>query len=144
MVEPTEKQKAFCEHYLRTNNGAEAYLLAFGEDSAKDRRFASNAAGRLLRKPHVKAYYDSLTEKPRSERIAAADEVLEYFTRVMRGEEKDQVGLDTSISDRNRAAEALGKRYGLFTEKLDVKGSLDIASALKKAPERALGRADDS
>ena len=40
----------------------------------------------------------------------------------MRGEEKDQFGLDASLQDRTKAAELLGKRYRLFTEKIEVDG----------------------
>ena len=52
--------------------------------------------------------------------IADADEIMQYFTKVMRGEEKDQFGLDPSLQDRNKAAEMLGKRYRLFTEKVEA------------------------
>lgn len=42
--------------------------------------------------------------------IADGDEILQYFTRVMRGEEKDQFGLDAPLSERTRAAQELAKR----------------------------------
>lgn len=46
----------------------------------------------------------------KKESIADADEILQYFTRVMRGEEKDQFGLDAPLSERTSAAKELAKR----------------------------------
>jgi len=45
-----------------------------------------------------------------SEKIATAEEILQYLTRVMRGQEKDQFGLDVPISERTRAAQELARR----------------------------------
>jgi phage terminase small subunit len=49
-------------------------------------------------------------EELRKETIADADEILQYFTRVMRGEVKDQFGLDAPLSERTSAAKELAKR----------------------------------
>lgn len=49
-------------------------------------------------------------EALRKETIADADEILQYFTRVMRGEVKDQFGLDAPLSERTAAAKELAKR----------------------------------
>jgi phage terminase small subunit len=46
----------------------------------------------------------------RKETIADADEILQYFTKVMRGEEKDQFGLDAPLAERTKAAQELAKR----------------------------------
>ena len=75
-------------------------------------------------------------------RIAKAEEVLEYLTRVLRGEETEQVIVtenvgdymseartidkELSAKDRIKAAELLGKRYALFTEKVDVEGNVGV------------------
>lgn len=69
--------------------------------------------------------------------MISTDDVLEYLTRVMNGEEKDSFGLDTSISDRNKAAELLGKRLLLWKEQIDVSGTVNVAQVLKEAQERA-------
>lgn len=42
--------------------------------------------------------------------VADAEEVMEYFSSVMRGEVKDQFGLDAPLSERTRAAQELAKR----------------------------------
>ena len=44
----------------------------------------------------------------------------------MRGEVKDQFGLDPALSDRIRAAELLGKRYRLFADKVSVEGVVPV------------------
>ena len=59
-------------------------------------------------------------------RIASQEEVLQYLTKVMRGEEKDQFGLDASLQDRTKCAELLGKRYGTFKEKVEVAGNIPV------------------
>jgi phage terminase small subunit len=70
------------------------------------------------------------------QKIASANEVLETLTRIIRGKEKEQFDLDVAIQDKLKAAELLGKRYALFTDKMDVSGG-DIAVTLAKARERA-------
>lgn len=49
--------------------------------------------------------------------IAEADEVLKFYTAVMRGEVKDQFGLEASLSDRLKAGDSLMKRYAAASEK---------------------------
>ena len=60
---------------------------------------------------------------------------MTYLTAVMRGEEKEEVALfcgegiqelaekEICTKDRLKAAELLGKRYGMFTEKLEIEGN---------------------
>lgn len=55
------------------------------------------------------------------ETIADADEILQYFTKVMRGEEKDQFGLDAPLAERTRAAQELAKRI------IDCVNDADVA-----------------
>ena len=64
------------------------------------------------------------TEEKQNERIASQDEVMEYLTKVMRVEEKDQFGFDASLQDRTKCAELLGKRYGTFVEKKELSGNV--------------------
>ena len=117
----TPKQQAFAEYYLQCGNASEAARLA-----GYSKRTAGSIGDENLTKPAIRQYIQEHMEAASGERIAKADEVMEYFTRVMRGEEKDAFGLDVSISDRNKAAEALGKRYGLFTEKINIGGAVPV------------------
>ena len=43
--------------------------------------------------------------------IADTDEVLRFYSSVMRGEVKDRFGLDASLADRLKAGDSLMKRY---------------------------------
>lgn len=113
----TEKQKAFCDYYIELGNATEAYKRAY--PSCKKDGTARANSSKLLTNTSIKCYIDIQLKQIEDKRIADRDEVLQYLTKVMRGEEKDQFGLDASLQDRTKAAELLGKRYRLFVEKVE-------------------------
>lgn len=115
----TEMQRKFVEKYIELGNKTEAYVQA-GYSNKSKRIHQCRAADRLLKIPHVAAYYQELISAKRNSNIATVDEVLEFYTGVMRGEIKDAFGLDPTLSDRLKAADALAKRYQIFTQKLEV------------------------
>lgn len=115
----TEKQKRFIDYYIETGNASEASKLA-GYNGNNLNRIGSENLSKLDKFINIK-----LQEKE-NERIASQDEVLEYLTKVMRGQEKDQFGLDASLQDRTKCAELLGKRYGTFKEKVDLTGNIPV------------------
>lgn len=102
----TPKQKAFADYYIECGNATEAARKAgyqsksLGEDAAK-----------TLKSPKVSAYIAERLGAQDKKRVADADEVMEFYTAVMRGEVKDQFGLDTALSDRLKAGAELMKRY---------------------------------
>lgn len=117
----TEKQKRFIDYYIQTGNATESAILAgYSENSAK--QIGSENLTKL------DTYIKERLDKKEDKRIATADEVLRYLTAVLRGEEKDQFGFDASLKDRNKAAELLGKRYMLFTDKVEQtnKGEINV------------------
>lgn len=115
----TEKQKRFIDYYVETGNASKASEMAGYKGKNLNTVGAQNLA-KLSKFIKIK-----LEEKENS-RIASQDEVLEYLTRVMRGEEKDSFGLDASLQDRTKCAELLGKRYGTFKEKVEVNGAIPV------------------
>lgn len=115
MDKMTEKQKAFCDYYIETGNATEAAIKA-----GYSKKTAKVIGSENLTKPYLKQYIDERLAKIEDERIAKGEEVLQYLTKVMRGEEKDQFGLDASLQDRTKAAELLGKRYRLFVDKVEA------------------------
>lgn len=117
----TPKQKAFCEFYIETGNATEAAKKA-GYKGQNLNRIGTENLSKLV----IKEYLEKRINELDSKRIANADEVLEYLTKVMRGQEKDQFGLEIAIQDRTKAAELLGKRYRLFTDKVQVEGVLPV------------------
>lgn len=128
-----EKQKRFCEEYLVDCNATQAAIR-----TGYSKKTARAVGQRLLTNVDIKKYIDQQLQKLKNEKIADAQEVLEYLTSVMRGEQKEQVALltgegvqklvqkDISAKDRIKAAELIGKRYGLFTEKLELQGETTI------------------
>lgn len=102
----TPKQKAFCDYYIETGNASEAARRAgYSEKTAR-------AIGQEnLTKPAVMAYISDRMKNQDRERVASADEVIAFYTAVMRGEVKDQFGIEASLSDRLKAGENLMRRY---------------------------------
>lgn len=81
------------------------------------------------------------------EAIANQSEVLKFLTSIMRGEQTEQTlisdgseqgqritNIEVSAKDRIKAAELLGKRYGSWTEKLDLTADLEV-SFIEDVPE---------
>ena len=130
----TDNQKRFCDEYLKDCNGSRAYKAAYPK--VRSDEAATSGASRLLTNVNVKAYIDAQLEKISSEKVADAAEVIEYLTSVMRGEHTEEVVVvegygdgyssaktmdkDVGAKDRIKAAELLGKRYGIFTDKIGV------------------------
>ena len=133
----TEKQKAFCDYYIESLNATESYKKAY--PNVTKQRTAESAGNRLLSNVEVKKYIDERLEQIQSERIADAAEVMEYLTRVIRNEENEEVVVtvnvgdfqtevkkvkkELSAKDKIKAAELLGKRYRLFTDKVELESN---------------------
>ena len=115
----TEKQKRFIDYYIETGNASKASELA-GYKGRNLNNIGSENLAKLGR------YIEEKMSQKEKSRIASQDEVLEYLTKVMRGQEKDSFGLDASLQDRTKCAELLGKRYGTFKEKVDVGGAIPV------------------
>ena len=102
----TPKQQAFADYYLETGNATEAAKRAgYSEDTARQ------IGAENLSKPSISEYIAERMEQQNRKRVADANEVIEFYTAVMRGEVKDQFGLDASLSDRLKAGDSLMKRY---------------------------------
>lgn len=122
----TAKQQRFCDEYLIDLNATQAAIRA-----GYSEKYAHTNAAKLLQITTIKQYIDARMAEKESKLIADQDEVLQYLTRVMRGEStasvlaRDEMGAERVITkppdekERLQAAEKLGKRYGLFTEKIN-------------------------
>ena len=133
----TEKQKRFADYYIETGNITEAATWA-----GYSKKTARVIGQENLLKPAIKGYIDEKLEAMQDERTASAKEVLEFLTKSMRGEIKEEVvvvegtGDGTSeartvkkqigLRDRIKSAELLGKRYRLFTDKVEVEGAVPV------------------
>jgi phage terminase small subunit len=106
-----ERQKAFADYYIQTGNATEAAIKAgYSEKTAR------SIGAENLTKPDISAYIRERLDEQSEKRVADANEVIEFYTAVMRGEIKDQFGLDASLSDRLKAGDALMKRYNAIKE----------------------------
>lgn len=106
-----ERQKAFADYYIQTGNATEAAIKAgYSEKTAR------SIGSENLTKPDICAYIEERMAGQDTKRVADANEVIEFYTAVMRGEVKDQFGLDASLSDRLKAGDALMKRYNAIKE----------------------------
>lgn len=86
----------------------------------------------------MKRYITDRMAEVESEKIAQQKEILQYLTSLMRGNETEQIliakgegsqeitNIDVGAKDRIKAAELLGKRYSMWTDKVDMTGNLEI------------------
>ena len=131
----TEKQKIFADEYIICVNATKAYKKAY--PNVKKDEVARANGSRLLTKANVKAYIDEQLEKLQSERVADQQEVMEYLTAVMRGKKTEPllvldgegkqkvVDAIPPVQARTKAAELLGKRYRLFTDKVELDATVE-------------------
>jgi phage terminase small subunit len=108
----TPQQKAFADYFIELGNMEQAAIKA-----GYSPRYARGNAHKLVAISCIKTYLDKREKEIEDKRIAKSEEVLKYFTSVMRGEIKDQFDLDAPLQERTRAAEALAKRYRLYDSK---------------------------
>lgn len=132
----TEKQKRFADYYIETGNATQSYIDA--KYKATSRIVAEANARKLLGNNSVKNYIDERMEQLQSERVADQKEILEYLTKVMRGEMKEETligvgkglqdieNIEVSAKDRIKAAELLGKRYAMWTDKQQIEGNVPV------------------
>lgn len=115
----TLKQQKFIDFYIEKGNATEAAELA-GYKGKNLNRIASENLSKL--DSYIKVRLKQLENK----RIATADEVLKYFTSVMRGEIKDSFGIDASLRDRNDAAKSLAQRFGINAPDKENKKDMEL------------------
>lgn len=105
----TPTEQAFVTNFVRLGNVKEAMKAADHNVRPNDNAY-SQAGNRILHQPNVKKEIQRIMDELKSESVATAEEVMTYFTSVMRGEIKDQFGLDAPLSERTKAAQEIAKR----------------------------------
>ncbi len=109
----SNRQEEFCKEYLKSSNGRQAAIaVGYSENGAE-----VTASG-LLRQANVAKRIKELRDRMARPSIATGQEVMEFFTKVMNGEVKDQFGLEASLSDRTKAAIELARRTVDLDQKL--------------------------
>ncbi|MCH5192156.1 MAG: terminase small subunit [Oscillospiraceae bacterium] len=136
----TDRQQRFADEYVVDCNATRAYKAAY--PNVKKDSTAAAAGARMLRNVKVAAYIEEKLAEISSRKTAEAKEVMEYLTSVMRGESTASVvvveGYGEGCSEakiiekppdekeRLKAAELLGKRFGLFTNNVSLEGAIPV------------------
>ena len=137
MRELNERQRRFVLEYLALPNATQAAIQA--GYSAKTAKYTGRD---LLKDPRIQEHLQATAEKIGQDKIATVQEILEYLTAVMRGQSEATIVVVEKIGDgctrakyitklpdekeRLRAAELLGKRFGLFTDKISLEGTARV------------------
>ena len=108
-------QAKFIDLYIELGNQRQACIQAGYKCKNPDWQ-----ANKLLRTPKIADEINWRMEQHKKASIAKTDEILEYFTSVMRGQEKDQFGLEAPLSERTKAAGELAKRLIDIPNKLEA------------------------
>ncbi|MET3616607.1 phage terminase small subunit [Peptoniphilus olsenii] len=145
----TIKQRQVADDYIITGNKTESYLKVY--KSVKNRGTAAAAASRLFSNPEVKEYIEQKMKELDEELIADQREILRMLTRQARRQEIDYqlvlakkpafdengnflgieekpevVKLPTQNRDSIKAAELLGKRFGMWTDKIELDADTSV------------------
>ena len=126
----TEKQRLFADEYLKDLNGTRAYKTIY--TTIKNDNVAAVRANTLLKQKDISDYISKRLEEIHNENTADIQEVMEYLTSVLRGESASAVlmmsgnGMQKVAEkppdekERLKAAELLGKRFGMFKDNVDI------------------------
>ncbi|MCG2105665.1 terminase small subunit [Staphylococcus epidermidis] len=131
------KQQAFVDEYIKTGTAYQSAIRA-----GYSEKYAKSSSHKLLENVGIKAEIDKRMEKLKKDSIADQDEILQYLTSVLRGEVTDQELIPIQVgrgemeveelekrSDTNartKAAELLGKRYMMWTDKQQIETTATV------------------
>lgn len=125
--ELTPKQKAFADYYIECGNATEAAKRAGYSDKT-----ARQIATENLTKPSICEYIADRVKPTEEKRIATGDEIMQFFTSVMRGEVLDAFDLPPSLADRKDAAKELAKRI-IDVGNKETQGGITIVNNIPRA-----------
>lgn len=123
----TIKQKKFADEYIISGNAYQSAINAGYSDN-----YAKARSSQMLENVGIKSYIEERMKELKKETIAEQNEVLEFLSRVLRDQETEEILVNVgnfeqefqeakvSIKDRIKAAELIGKRYSLWTDKLEI------------------------
>lgn len=127
----TEKQKRFCDEYLACLNAKQAAIKA-----GYSKKTAAQMGQENLNKPYLREYIDEQLARYEESLIVSREELLRYMSSVVRGESKAQIVMTVGTGDgvseivhvmkapdekeRLKAAELLGRAYGIFNDRLNI------------------------
>ena len=125
----TPKQKRFADEYIISGNATDAARKA-----GYSERTARQTGAENLSKPYIKDYIEKRLSEIENSKIADQKEILRLLTEHARRESTEYeltktgevVETPTSVANAIKAAELLGKRYGLWTDRQELSADMDI------------------
>ena len=140
-----KRQERFVLEWLRDMNATKAAIRA-----GYSERTAYSIGQRLLKNVEIQTAIKEFHEQRQRESVATVLDVEEFLSETMRGEHKEEVVTSVgegkgvfhneivrkqvSMKDRIRAAELLGKRFGMFAAN-QVEDVHDEVVIINDAPE---------
>lgn len=134
MKKLTIKQQRFADEYIISGNASDAARKA-----GYSHKYINSNVQKLLQNTAISDYIKNRLKELEQEAIANQSEVLKFLTSIMRGEQTEQTlisdgseqgqritNIEVSAKDRIKAAELLGKRYGSWTDKVDLSSDLTL------------------
>lgn len=134
MKKLTIKQQRFADEYIISGNASDAARKA-----GYSHKYINSNVQKLLQNTAISDYIKNRLKELEQEAIANQSEVLKFLTSIMRGEQTEQtlisdgseqgqriINIEVSAKDRIKAAELLGKRYGSWTDKVDLSSDLTL------------------
>ncbi|MBR3552488.1 MAG: terminase small subunit [Clostridia bacterium] len=144
------REEAFVDEFFKNDGNCYAAAIAAGY-AEKTARYASEwineknqekPTKKNVYKPELVAAIEARREQLMSERVADAQEIMEFHTRVLRGKEKDAalvvvgigdgyskaetVEVAPSLKTKQTSASALAKFLGLEKANLSVDGAVPV------------------
>lgn len=125
----TQKQRRFVDEYIISGNATQAAIKA-----GYSKRSAQQTGAENLLKPVIKAELDKRNAEIQSKKTMDMKEVMERLAAMARGETTEETVTNkgevfetaTKNSDKLKALELIGKRFGAWTDKKEINGNLDI------------------
>ena len=131
------RQRRFAEQYVVSRNGSEAAIAAGYSANG-----APQQALRLLRDPDVLALIEQLTASVSERAQRAAVDVLRdigavraHCMSMVQGEGGQSM---RSPKEALKALELEGKHLGMWTEKIDLSGSLQVKAKIVRVPAKGV------
>ncbi len=121
----TVKEEKFINAYINNNNLGKSAIEA-GYKCGEDEEFARQVGNKLVQNPYIKAEIQARMEQAKTSSIADRQEIMQFFSDMMRGKILDQFDMPTTNADKIKAAQELAKRSIDFEDRLKEKAQATV------------------
>ena len=121
------QQRLFCEHYIVSYNGADAYRKAGYKG-----KYPTKAAYQMLQTPGIRACIDQMTLQRADESIIKPEYVIKKIVKTIEKAEKDN-----NHGAVLRGCELMARHLGMFIERQEVSGPNGNPIELKQVRDAA-------